>query len=946
MKLRRYLDKDQPENSICLMSIMNIKFKHIQPKEMRAEGKNMNSKEMKSKKERIEKELEKTNKLKNSNLQEIRSKNIFVKMEENEIKINNKDNIRTINHKHNQSEVFDIDCLKNIGNNNNNNNIRRNITSREKDKISNLLTDRKSNILPNLQMSSNKNISCEKNESSNLQTDNSQNTNKNNSILYKSVNNINCKNAISLNNTSNIFKSQMIESNNMKASNFGNFPIINISQLTSNNQLDNANKNISSLIPLEQAMKKIDMKNNSKRTLKSAAKTLNNEFILNKIYSINDKLSLLDNNKIFNSSLLNYCQESLSNLNASVNNLNTSTKIAQALKEINVLNEYYTKLNNQKIRQETVEKAKFLNKLKNDFIKESNVRNNKEFFSNNLNLKKNNHDSKSLETKVIRNNDIIRCDKNQSSNNNINAVASSTSTSKIINLVNSKIKTDAKHDLQSTLQCINDDKFVYEVICLKDLEIISKIMKHRSSWILKNNNKSEFINFTWKYSNKKVPFSSFNLLSSKIKTTKSFNHLEFHYEMTNKKFFFSNLIEYCDNKNIDPFNIVPFTVIINKSKVNQNKNFNSFKEIYENLSIHIKKENNNDFVYGNYGKLFTISDKQSKVKNIKCKIPNCYSLGKNLWILKPDNLYQGKLIKISDTLEEIIKDAKAYINVKSIKDESIKLEKNENLDEINVNEIDNFNSKSKSKIIDVIKEEFVVSDEENYNVDNKTKKKKKKSVKFVVHNLLIQKYIENPLLFNNRKFDIRVFILIDHQSNLYIFKEGHLKTSSEVYDVSTKHTFVHITNYSLQKYNPNFEKYEKGNELGFDDFQIYLDSNNIPINVRKDIMPKIKEKVRICVESCSKKLFRKPITYTFELYGIDLILDNNFCPYIFEINDNPGLTISSPIIEILIPRILDDMFRLTIDTIYDVKNAPLKSQFSVNGYTDEENMFEKICSLI
>ena len=81
----------------------------------------------------------------------------------------------------------------------------------------------------------------------------------------------------------------------------------------------------------------------------------------------------------------------------------------------------------------------------------------------------------------------------------------------------------------------------------------------------------------------------------------------------------------------------------------------------------------------------------------------------------------------------------------------------------------------------------------------------------------------------------------------------------------------------------------------------------------------------------------------FEIFGYDFILDKNFDPFLLEINTNPGLEESSPLIEMLVPRMIDDAFRLTVDAIFE-RNDENKniSKFKVNGYTDEENMWQKI----
>lgn len=46
------------------------------------------------------------------------------------------------------------------------------------------------------------------------------------------------------------------------------------------------------------------------------------------------------------------------------------------------------------------------------------------------------------------------------------------------------------------------------------------------------------------------------------------------------------------------------------------------------------------------------------------------------------------------------------------------------------------------------------------------------------NSFVIQKYMEKPLLFSGRKFDIRMWVLVTHELKIYLFKEGYLRTSS------------------------------------------------------------------------------------------------------------------------------------------------------------------------
>ena len=93
---------------------------------------------------------------------------------------------------------------------------------------------------------------------------------------------------------------------------------------------------------------------------------------------------------------------------------------------------------------------------------------------------------------------------------------------------------------------------------------------------------------------------------------------------------------------------------------------------------------------------------------------------------------------------------------------------------------------------------------------------------------VIQKYIEKPLLVKNRKFDVRVWVLLTHDLKVYFFKEGYLRTSCEDFSLKSEDVWkplVHLTNNAVQKQSDNYGQFEDGNQLSFDDFQVRMNQS-------------------------------------------------------------------------------------------------------------------------
>ena len=73
----------------------------------------------------------------------------------------------------------------------------------------------------------------------------------------------------------------------------------------------------------------------------------------------------------------------------------------------------------------------------------------------------------------------------------------------------------------------------------------------------------------------------------------------------------------------------------------------------------------------------------------------------------------------------------------------------------------------------------------------------------------------------------------------------------------------------------------------------------------------IQDMIIRCLQSVSKIIINDK--HCFELYGFDILLDDVLKPWLIEINTNPCLEESNSLLKELVPRMLDDAFKLTVD---------------------------------
>ena len=423
-------------------------------------------------------------------------------------------------------------------------------------------------------------------------------------------------------------------------------------------------------------------------------------------------------------------------------------------------------------------------------------------------------------------------------------------------------------------------------------KLIEKVMKYRSDvWEKVPISNYKFCDFIWAPLISQIDFKSNQYIYQFV------NHIQFNEEISNKMRLYANLLKHCEKKKIDVYKIFPFTICLTLTHHSFDEQLENFKLLFKEINKYTPKS---DIIFAS---LFNALLNRTIGCSQTINIPKTFNSGKNMWIIKPVNLNRGRCIKVLNDLDMILKEMK-----------SIQMNKKIQLSEGN----NTYNNSGK--------------DDNNNSIR--------------CENILIQKYLEKPLLYQGRKFDIRIWVMFmtNRENEVYIFKEGHLKATSLKYNPDSKDLFVHLTNYSVQKHNIFFSKLEIGNEIPFYEFQNELDRKKSGKNFKKDIYPKIVKIIRITGGAAIQgKMNFMNVKNCFEIFGYDFILDENYNPFLLEINTNPGLEISSPLINQLLPRMIDDAFKLTIDEEFSMSSEFInqESKFPVDYHTNNENMWEK-----
>lgn len=199
---------------------------------------------------------------------------------------------------------------------------------------------------------------------------------------------------------------------------------------------------------------------------------------------------------------------------------------------------------------------------------------------------------------------------------------------------------------------------------------------------------------------------------------------------------------------------------------------------------------------------------------------------------------------------------------------------------------------------------------------------------------VVSRYIDDPLLVNGLKFDLRLYVLVSCMCPLrvYLYEEGLTRFACEPFvPVSmSKSRFIHLTNYSINKKSELFQQNcdEKADNTGHkwslsalfrkleaEGRDIQLLWARIYDLIVKTVLGTEEDTVtameRLGIHRCN----------CFDLLGFDVMVDRQLRPWLLEVNLSPSLAVDSPLDLLVKSTLVADAFNLIGVRAFNRKSA-------------------------
>jgi hypothetical protein len=248
-----------------------------------------------------------------------------------------------------------------------------------------------------------------------------------------------------------------------------------------------------------------------------------------------------------------------------------------------------------------------------------------------------------------------------------------------------------------------------------------------------------------------------------------------------------------------------------------------------------------------------------------------------------------------------------------------------------------------------------------------------------------QKYLERPLLFHGRKFDLRVWVLVSSAPEtslslwVRVYKEGYLRTSSQRYtldahrpvaaeanaqeagtsdlgqvtemsaaeageaggggapsdgcperragrksapSVQSKYDMLmHLTNHCQQRTAASLGRFEEGNTASY----AALEKTHPELDLRGRVLPTVSELIASSILAARLRLLAAGGSRgprVQSLRGYDFMLHQSGRPLLIEVNANPMLSPQAGWHDLLVRRLMHDYMQVALDPLFPPAAPP------------------------
>ncbi|XP_019881583.2 tubulin polyglutamylase TTLL5 isoform X2 [Aethina tumida] len=225
--------------------------------------------------------------------------------------------------------------------------------------------------------------------------------------------------------------------------------------------------------------------------------------------------------------------------------------------------------------------------------------------------------------------------------------------------------------------------------------------------------------------------------------------------------------------------------------------------------------------------------------------------------------------------------------------------------------------------------------------------------------VVVAKYISKPLLVAGHKCDLRLYVVVTSFDPLmiYIYEEGLVRFATVKYDSSHKQLWnpcMHLCNYSINKYHSDYVKSEDpsaenvGHKWTLSALLRHLKSEGrdtvwLMSQIEDLIIKSILSSANSIVSACN--MFVPHQNNCFELFGFDILIDENLKPWLLEVNLSPSLNCESPLDVRLKSAMLADLLTLIGIPAVDPVLRPSTSSTSTRSHAKMKmNYCRRVCS--